>query len=99
MKRQFAEMFVSVHTIFCVLLTITLICGFVGISNGHSENHEEKIVIIGAGASGIAAAGQLLKNGYRNIVILEAEDRIGGRVWTVNDGDKLLEMGSQWYVF
>lgn len=45
-----------------------------------------RIVIVGAGASGIAAAAKLLENGFQNVLILEAEDRIGGRVNTVQFG-------------
>lgn len=42
------------------------------------------VVIIGAGAAGLAAARTLLEAG-RSIAILEARDRIGGRVWTEPD--------------
>ncbi|MBS0422286.1 MAG: FAD-dependent oxidoreductase [Proteobacteria bacterium] len=39
------------------------------------------VVIIGAGVSGLSAASELRKSGL-SILILEARDRIGGRVWT-----------------
>ncbi len=39
------------------------------------------VVIVGAGAAGIAAA-QTLKKAGRSYVIVEALDRIGGRAWT-----------------
>jgi len=45
-----------------------------------------KIVIVGAGAAGIAAASRLLRNGISDFVILEANDRIGGRVYTKDFG-------------
>lgn len=45
--------------------------------------NDTKILIIGAGAAGIAAASRLAENGFQNLLILEAEDRIGGRVNTV----------------
>jgi monoamine oxidase len=38
-------------------------------------------VIIGAGAAGLAAATELAPSGAR-VLVLEARDRIGGRVWT-----------------
>lgn len=71
---------------------------FLTISSSHSSDDfsQEKIVIIGAGLSGISAASKLLEHGYTNITILEAENRIGGRIWTEFDGDKFLELGSQW---
>jgi monoamine oxidase len=39
------------------------------------------LVIIGAGAAGLAAAAELGRAG-RPVLVLEARDRIGGRVWT-----------------
>ena len=44
---------------------------------------EELIVVIGAGISGLSCAHHLIKNGIKNIKILDAKDRIGGRVHTV----------------
>lgn len=48
--------------------------------------NEPKILIIGAGAAGISAAKRLLEKGLQNITILEAGDRIGGRINTVEFG-------------
>jgi monoamine oxidase len=42
------------------------------------------VVVIGAGAAGLAAARALAEHGA-NVTILEARDRIGGRVLTVRD--------------
>jgi monoamine oxidase len=39
------------------------------------------ILIIGAGAAGLAAAAALVPSG-RRVLLLEARDRIGGRIWT-----------------
>ncbi|KAJ9585575.1 hypothetical protein L9F63_002605, partial [Diploptera punctata] len=55
-----------------------------------------KIVIVGAGASGIAAATKLLENGINDFVILEAQDYYGGRVNTVRFGDEYVDLGAQW---
>jgi cation diffusion facilitator CzcD-associated flavoprotein CzcO len=47
---------------------------------------EVRVVIVGAGPSGIAAATSLMEHGVDNIVILEAENRTGGRINTVPFG-------------
>lgn len=43
-------------------------------------------VIVGAGPAGIAATARLLSRGVEKILLLEAEDRIGGRIHTVPFG-------------
>ncbi len=53
------------------------------------------ILIIGAGAAGLAAGRQLQDAGYP-VVILEARDRIGGRVWTDRTLGVPLDMGASW---
>jgi len=47
-----------------------------------------KVVILGAGVAGMAAAWELGKAGY-DCTILEARARTGGRVWTVRKGDAI----------
>lgn len=51
----------------------------------------KSVIIIGAGASGVAAAARLIENGLKpwNITILEARNRIGGRVHTAIDEGRL----------
>lgn len=47
-----------------------------------------KIVIVGAGIAGLAAAHTLRKNGFKEVVVLEGSDRIGGRIHTEAYGKK-----------
>lgn len=61
-----------------------------------ANNMNKKIVIIGAGASGIACGTKLMSNGFRNIVILEGENRIGGRIHTIPFGKNVVDLGAQW---
>lgn len=47
---------------------------------------QPRILIVGAGAAGIAAASRLVANNINSFTILEAENRIGGRVLTAEFG-------------
>ena len=40
------------------------------------------VLIVGSGFAGAAAAQRLAENGVTDIVVLEARDRVGGRVHT-----------------
>src|SRR5581483_3351946 len=45
---------------------------------------EADVLIIGAGVAGLAAA-RILYNAGRRVLLLEARDRVGGRIDTVHD--------------
>ncbi|XP_051157744.1 spermine oxidase-like [Leptopilina boulardi] len=66
------------------------------IKKNFKTNNQPSIIILGAGASGIAAATKLFQNGFQNIKILEAENRIGGRIHTTKFDDYLVDTGCQW---
>ncbi|CRL05312.1 CLUMA_CG018144, isoform A [Clunio marinus] len=55
-----------------------------------------RIIVVGAGISGISAASRLLENGFKNVIILEAEKRIGGRVNTSPFANNVVDLGAQW---
>lgn len=57
---------------------------------------QTEAIIIGAGFSGIAAARQLQREGI-SFLLLEGNDRIGGRVYTRHfDDGSYLDLGGQW---
>ena len=56
---------------------------------------KKKVVIVGAGVSGLIAAIELEKNGNFDISIIEATDRVGGRVKTDELDGFLLDRGFQ----
>jgi monoamine oxidase len=51
-------------------------------------------VVIGAGLSGLAAAQRLTAEG-KDVVVLEAADRVGGRVWTPTAAGVRFEAGGE----
>lgn len=52
------------------------------------------VAVLGAGAAGLAAASRLVEAGAR-VVVLEARDRVGGRVFTVPGRWGPLELGAE----
>lgn len=65
--------------------------------DGHQGQAKRvKVVIIGAGLAGLAAAQRLYESGVEDVIILDAQSRVGGRVHTINHSDYLLELGAQW---
>jgi monoamine oxidase len=50
------------------------------------------VVILGAGIAGLVSAYELKRAGYR-VTVLEARDRVAGRVWTVRGGDRIVQTG------
>lgn len=57
---------------------------------------KKRILVIGAGLAGLAAASALQKQGH-DLVIVEARDRIGGRLWTSTQwADAPVDLGASW---
>lgn len=54
-----------------------------------------RVIVIGAGISGLAAARALADRGIE-VLILEARDRVGGRIWTVDTLGFPIDLGAAW---
>ncbi|WP_442576080.1 flavin monoamine oxidase family protein [Microbacterium sp. F51-2R] len=52
-------------------------------------------IVVGAGVAGLTAARLLTRHGQK-VVVLEARDRIGGRVWTVRHEGHVTDLGASW---
>ena len=55
----------------------------------------ERVLVVGAGIAGLTAANALTNAGV-NCVVLEARDRIGGRLHTVDLGGSPVDLGGSW---
>ena len=55
-----------------------------------------RVVVVGAGFAGLSAARTLTDEGY-DVTVLEARERVGGRVWSVRlDNGEIAELGAEW---
>lgn len=63
----------------------------------HGATGSTDVIIIGAGIAGLAAGDELRKRGW-GVTILEARERVGGRVWSRADGKgkNPVDMGASW---
>ena len=60
-----------------------------------SSSSEAEVLVLGAGISGLAAARTLVDKGV-SVILLEARDRIGGRMWTDTSLGLPLDLGASW---
>lgn len=58
-------------------------------------NEQTDVVVVGGGLAGLITARELGNRGHK-VVVLEARDRIGGRLWTDHRLGQDLEMGGNW---
>lgn len=60
-----------------------------------ADLNPSSVIVIGAGAAGLAAASALAESSVE-VHIVEARDRIGGRVWTDTTWGLPLDLGASW---
>jgi monoamine oxidase len=61
-----------------------------------TERRDVDVAVVGAGIAGLAAAGAITAAGL-SCVVLEARNRVGGRIWTSNAWTDLpVDLGASW---
>lgn len=64
--------------------------------NQAAASAKKRVVVIGAGLAGLAAARHLTNQGY-DVLVIEARQRVGGRIWTSTHWpDMPLDFGATW---
>jgi monoamine oxidase len=54
------------------------------------------VAVVGGGLAGLTTARRLVQHGVRDVVVLEARDRVGGRTFTQHKHGTWFDVGGQW---
>ena len=74
--------------ILSIILSFSLAPHAIAIDTTHD------VVIVGAGSAGLYAAKTLIDDGY-HVLLIEATDRMGGRVYSNTLGSTRIELGAE----
>ncbi|XP_011008901.1 PREDICTED: polyamine oxidase-like isoform X1 [Populus euphratica] len=80
------------------LLSAVLVLAILFLLTMTSASPSPTVIIIGAGMSGILAAKTLHDSGIQDILILEANSKIGGRIHSVQFRGHTVELGANWVI-
>jgi len=80
----------------CSAVTTRSVYGPRNLLYGQRERGMRKqAIVIGAGVAGLSAARELAAAG-RDVLVLEARDRIGGRIRTIDLAGAIVDLGASW---
>ena len=61
-----------------------------------NDNTPRQVIVVGAGVAGLVAAKRLSDRGL-DVLVLEARDRVGGRLWSHRmPNGEIVELGGEW---
>lgn len=79
-----------------ILVLILLLTATTSLATPNNTlDNSPHVIVIGAGISGLAAANELVKH-HISVTVLEARDRIGGRIMTNYTWGPGLDLGASW---
>ena len=79
-----------------VILVLSLLFFVDSSSSSPLKQKKTKVLILGAGLSGIRAAKTLLDRNVTDILILEGENYTGGRIHALKFANFTIEAGANW---
>lgn len=81
-----------------MLKFIIVLCLSIDLTAAASQGRK-KVLILGAGASGITAAKTLYDQGIKDFLVLEGQNYIGGRIKQTSFAGMKVELGANWIHF
>ena len=75
----------------CLFLLAFNLVNCQNICNDLESAQQNEVVIVGAGVAGLVAA-QRFSTSHVDFTVLEARDRLGGRIHTVTEGNSFLDV-------
>ena len=88
-------MFLRLQSLFLAVLVVTSLSLIPSADTVTTGTKDPKILILGAGISGVTAAKILNRLGYTNFQIIEGAGKVGGRVaFLIDQGGYTVELGA-----
>lgn len=82
------------------LALLTSVAALPGVASGKGKTsnrllNTKRVIVVGAGFAGLSAAVKLKSAGL-DVIVLEARDRIGGRIWSDRSLGFPVDLGASW---
>lgn len=89
-----------IHILYPMLHSFQMFILFVliiyGINANDIKQNTYDVIILGGGVSGLAALNNLIQNGINNILLIEANTKVGGRLKTDIFNGQKINIGAKW---
>ena len=79
----------------CAVIVLTILSSHMVNASPRDSNESDRIIVIGAGIAGISAAKKIQDQG-KEVLVLEARERLGGRIHTSQIGNNHVDLGATW---